>query len=222
MTQRILIALTSHAVKGATQEPTGAYLPEIAHPYQVFTQAGFEVDFVSVKGGVVPLDGVKDADAESLAFLEANRTALNTTAASASINPKQYAAIFYAGGHGAMWDFPSDPGFLAAARAIYEQGGVVSAVCHGPAALVNLTLSNGRTLVADKQVSAFTDEEERAVKLDQVVPFLLASKLTERGAKHVAAPNWQAQVVVSERLVTGQNPASARGVAEAVTALLKQ
>jgi putative intracellular protease/amidase len=106
------------------------------------------------------------------------------------------------------------------AAAIYERGGVVAAVCHGPAALVNLNLSNGRYLVDGKQVSAFTNEEERAVKLDTVVPFLLADALEQRGAQHQPAPLWQAQVVVSERLVTGQNPASAAGVAKSVVELL--
>lgn len=106
-------------------------------------------------------------------------------------------------------------------REMYEQGSVAAAVCHGPAALVNVKLSNGSYLLAGKQVSAFTDDEERAAKLDSVVPFLLASKLTERGAQHVAAANWQAKVTTSERLVTGQNPASARGVAEAMVSLLK-
>jgi putative intracellular protease/amidase len=103
---------------------------------------------------------------------------------------------------------------------VYERGGVVAAVCHGPAALVNVRLSNGEYLVAGKEVSAFTDEEEVAVKLERVVPFALEKTLRARGARFVEAPNFQKMVAVSERLVTGQNPASAMGVAEAVVKVL--
>lgn len=222
MTSRILIATTSHTRKGSTGEPTGAYLPELAHPYQVFTKAGFSVEIASVAGGAIPLDGVADADATSQAFLrEHGATLLTHSLAAAEVDPARYDAIYFAGGHGAMWDLPDDPAFARVAAAIYERGGSVAAVCHGPAALVNLKLSSGAYLVAGKEVSAFTNEEERAVKLEAVVPFLLADKLIERGARHLPAPNWQAQVVVSERLVTGQNPASAAGVAEKVVEVLR-
>jgi len=222
--QRILIALTSHDKKGTTSgEPTGAYLPEISHPYAVFEKAGYAVDLVSTRGGRVPLDGVDRSDAVSAAFLDNPRVAdqLRESAASSTVDPARYAAIFFAGGHGAMWDFPDAQAFGNAARAIYETGGVVGAVCHGPAGLVNVRLSNGRYLLTDKTVSAFTNDEERAVKLDQTVPFLLESKLVERGARFEGAPNWQRKVVVSERLVTGQNPASAAGVAEAMVQVLE-
>ncbi len=222
MTPRILIATTSHTRKGSTGEPTGAYLPEIAHPYGVFTKAGFAVEIASVAGGVIPLDGVKDADATSQTFLRAHGTTLLAhSIAAADVVSGRYDAIYFAGGHGAMWDLPEDPSFARVAAEIYERGGAVAAVCHGPAALVNLKLSSGAYLVAGKEVSAFTNEEERAVKLEAVVPFLLADKLVERGAVHRPAPNWQAQVVVSERLVTGQNPASAAKVAERVVEVLR-
>lgn len=222
MTPRILIATTSHARKGSTGEPTGAYLPEIAHPYEVFTKAGFAVEISSVAGGAIPLDGVKDADATSQTFLRAHGTTLLAhSIAAADVVPARYDAIYFAGGHGAMWDLPEDPSFARVAAEIYERGGAVAAVCHGPAALVNLKLSSGAYLVAGKEVSAFTNEEERAVKLEAVVPFLLADKLVERGAVHRPAPNWQAQVVVSERLVTGQNPASAAKVAQSVVDVLR-
>ncbi len=221
MKQRILIATTSHATKGSTGQPTGAYLPEIAHPYEVLAGAGFELELASVKGGEIPLDGVADADAASLAFLEQHRAELAASLPSDRVDAGRYAAIFYAGGHGAMWDLPDDAAFARVAREIYERGGVVAAVCHGPAALVNIRLSDGQYLVAGKAVSAFTNDEERAVKLDTVVPFLLADKLEERGAKHEPAPMWQEKVVVSERLVTGQNPQSAAGVARAMVQLLR-
>lgn len=171
----------------------------------------------------MPLDGVDRNDAVSAAFLDDADIAhqLSESAASNSIDPSRYSAIFFAGGHGAMWDFPDARGFSDAASAIYEAGGVVGAVCHGPAGLVNVRLSNGRYLLAGKTVSAFTNDEERAVKLDTIVPFLLESRLVERSARFEGAPNWQKKVVVSERLVTGQNPASASGVAEAMLGLLE-
>jgi putative intracellular protease/amidase len=219
---KILMAVTSHAEKGKTGEKTGAYLAEVSHPYDVFRRAGFEVDFVSPRGGEVPLDGVDRTDPLNAQFLDdANAMrSLHGSMRPEAVVPERYAAIFYAGGHGTMWDFPDDLELARKGASIYERGGVVAAVCHGPAALVNLKLSNGEYLVRDKDVAAFTDDEERAVGLEGVVPFLLASTLVARGARHKPAANWQKQVVVSDRLVTGQNPASAKGVAEAVVALV--
>ncbi|HSC86463.1 MAG TPA: type 1 glutamine amidotransferase domain-containing protein [Polyangiaceae bacterium] len=222
MTHRVLLAMTSHDQKGSSGKPTGAYLPEVAHPYEVFARAGYEIEFVSVRGGQVPLDGVEGADASSLAFLEAHRAELAQTPRGDAVDASRFDVIYFAGGHGAMWDFPDDRALSQVARDIYERGGIVSAVCHGPAALVNLQLSNGQYLVAGKKVSAFTNEEERAVQLDGVVPFLLADRLSARGALHQPAPLWQKQVVVDERLVTGQNPASAAAVAEAVVGVLQK
>jgi len=222
MTKHILIATTSHATKGNTGAPTGAYLPEIAHPYEVFRRAGFTVELSSVKGGTIPLDGVDDADATSRTFLAEHQGDLSRSQAAENVDPSRYDAIFFAGGHGAMWDLPDNAAFQRVSATIYERGGVVAAVCHGPAALVNVKLANGRYLVDGKSVSAFTNEEERAVKLDQVVPFLLADALEKHGAHHEPAAIWQAQVVVSERLVTGQNPASSTGVAEAVIHVLAE
>jgi putative intracellular protease/amidase len=220
---KILIALTSHATLGNTGKPTGAYLSEIAHPWVAFTEAGFEVDFVSVRGGEVPLDGVERPDAASARLLDdaATMARIHESLAPSAVDPAKYAAIFYAGGHGTMWDFPGEATLAKAAAAIYERGGVVAAVCHGPAALTELRVSDGTDLVRGKEVAAFTNDEERAAGLTDVVPFLLASRLTERGATHRPAPNWAPNVVVSERLVTGQNPASARGVGDAVVKLLR-
>ena len=218
--KRILIATTSHTQLGDTGKPTGAYLAEVAHPHAAFVRAGHGVEFASVRGGQIPLDGVADADAGSRAFLEAHGAELASSQAAASVDPARYDAIFFAGGHGTMWDLPEDAAFQRVAAAIYQRGGVVAAVCHGPAALVNLRLADGRYLVDGKRVSAVTNEEERAVQLEGVVLFLLADALVARGAPHVPAPSWKSHVVVSERLVTGQNPASATGVAEAVVKVL--
>lgn len=221
MQHRILIAMTSHDRKGDTGKPTGAYLSEIAHPYAELTAAGFAVDFASVRGGRVPLDGVDAKDEVSARFLASDAGArLHDTMPSSAVDPARYDAILFAGGLGAMWDLPGDPGFAAAARAIYERGGVVAAVCHGPAALVDLKLSNGTYLVAGKDVNGFTNAEERAVGNEHIVPFLLEDRLKARGARFHATELWQPYVVVSERLVTGQNPASSAPVARRVVELL--
>ncbi len=221
--KKILFALTSHNRKGDTGQPTGFYVPEAAHPWAILRDAGYEIDFVSPKGGKPPMDGVDAADPISRAFLASPDIArkLQNTATPAAVRAEDYAAIFYVGGHGTMWDFPDDQSLAKLGATIYEAGGVVGAVCHGPAGLVNLKLSDGRHLVDGKRVAAFTDDEERAAQLDAVVPFLLATKLRERGAIHVAKPNWQANVVADGRLVTGQNPASAEGVGQEMAKLLK-
>jgi putative intracellular protease/amidase len=120
-----------------------------------------------------------------------------------------------------MWDFADNTELARIGGAIYDGGGVVGAVCHGPAGLVNIKLADGSYLVAGKNVAAFTNEEETAVELEKIVPFLLQDKLIARGAKHQAAPKFEAKVVVDGRLVTGQNPASATGVGEQMVKLLK-
>jgi putative intracellular protease/amidase len=224
MKKHVLIIATSHSQKGSTGQATGAYIPEISHPYDAFVEAGFTVEFASVKGGAVPLDGVDRKDASVSKFMDnaALMQQLNASKTPSDVVDGTYDAVFYAGGHGTMWDFPDEPKLAQLAARTYERGGVVGAVCHGPAGLVNVKLSNGAYLVAGKDAAAFTDEEERAVGLESVVPFLLESKLRERGATMHPGPMWQKQVVTSERLVTGQNPASARGVADAMVELLRK
>lgn len=129
--------------------------------------------------------------------------------------------MLFVGGHGTMWDFPDNTTLASIAARVYENGGVVSAVCHGPAGLVNVKLADGTLLVAGKTVAGFSDDEERAVGLADEVPFLLASKLVERGAKHTQADNFQRHVEVDGRLITGQNPASATPLAEQVAKQIK-
>jgi putative intracellular protease/amidase len=169
------------------------------------------------------MDGVDRKDPINTAFLDDAALVARTRATMAipAADPARYDAIFFAGGHGTMWDFPEDPGVQELIRVVYERGGVVAAVCHGPAALVHARLSSGAWLVAGKEVSSFTDEEEASVKLDKVVPFALESKLRARGARFVERPNFEPRVAVSERLVTGQNPASATGVAQEVVRLVE-
>ncbi|MBE1591119.1 type 1 glutamine amidotransferase domain-containing protein [Nonomuraea angiospora] len=219
MNQRILIALTSHDDLGGV-EPTGYYVPEAAHPWEIFRKAGYEVDVASVRGGRPPQDGFDAGDQTQVAFLAAIEEA--GTGRLADVDASRYDAVLYAGGHGTMWDFPDDPDVIRVGREVYERGGVVAAVCHGPSALVNLTLSDGSYLVAGKRVAAFTNEEERLRGVADVVPFLLADKLVERGAEHEPGATWQAQVVVDGRLATGQNPASAAPLAERVLDVLAE
>ncbi|GAA5004588.1 type 1 glutamine amidotransferase domain-containing protein [Acinetobacter puyangensis] len=226
MSQRILFVLTSHDRKSVANAPEGVpsgfYLSEVTHPHKVLTEAGFSIDFVSPKGGKTHVDGLNLNDPVNAEFWNdpTLRAATENTLAPSQIDPDVYDAIFYAGGHATMWDFPDNAELASIAARIYERGGVVSAVCHGAAGLMNIKLSDGRYLVTGKKVSAFTHDEERAVGLYDIVPFLLADVLEERGAKHLPAANFEAQVVVSDRLVTGQNPASAKGVAEAILSLL--
>ncbi|WP_069707189.1 type 1 glutamine amidotransferase domain-containing protein [Burkholderia seminalis] len=218
----VLFVLTSHATKGSTGEPTGFYLGEVTHPLAELDAAGIPVEFASILGGEPPVDGLDLTDKVNARYWNdsAFRDALRHTQRLGDVDASKYAAVYFAGGHGAMWDFPGNPDVQKVTRAVYEAGGVVGAVCHGPAALVDVTLGDGTYLVAGKNLSAFTDEEERAVQLDRVVPFLLASTLTQRGAHHHPVPNWTAKVVVDGRLVTGQNPQSASGVGAAIRYLL--
>lgn len=220
---RVAIVLTNHGQLGDTGKPTGFFLSEATHPHEVFRAAGFEIEFLSPKGGVAPMDGVDRSDPINAAFLDdASLVALTrSTIAIGAVDPARYDAVFFSGGHGTMWDFPSDHGVQSLIRSVYERGGVVAAVCHGPAALVEARLSDGSYLVAGKEISAFTDEEEIAVKLENVVPFALESRLRSCGARFVEAPNFEKKVAVSERVVTGQNPASASGVAESVVMLVR-
>ncbi|GGK55932.1 dihydroxyacetone kinase [Planomonospora parontospora subsp. parontospora] len=218
--KRILTVLTSHDRLGDTGRTTGFYVSEAAQPWEVFRKAGFEVELASIAGGEPPQDGHDPADPVQREFTEAFGEELRKTPRLADVDPAGYDAVFFAGGHGTMWDFPGDEDVARVARAVYERGGVVAAVCHGPSALVDVTLSDGSHLVSGRRVAAFTNAEEAAVGLTGVVPFLLADALTERGALHSAAPDFTGHAVRDGRLVTGQNPASAVRVAEEVVAAL--
>ena len=224
MEKKILFVVTSHDKKGDTGQPTGYYLAEVSHPWEVLTKAGYTIDFVSPKGGKAPVDGFNLNDATNKKFWENDiyRSKIENTMKPAEVKTEQYAAILYAGGHGTMWDFADNAELAIIAQKIYENNGVVSAVCHGPAGLVNIKLSNGKYLVEGKKINAFTNEEEIAVGLDKVVPFMLESKLIERGAIFEKSGLWQSHVVSDQRVVTGQNPASAKAVGEATLLALKK
>ena len=224
MEKKILFVLTSHDKKGDTGKKTGYYLSEVTHPWNILHGAGYEIDFVSPKGGKAPVDGFTMDDPVNKKFWDNRyyRNKVENTMTPSEVDPSAYVAIHYAGGHGTMWDFADNKELAAIAAKIYENNGVVSAVCHGPAGLVNIKLSNGKYLVDGKQINAFTNEEEVEVGLEDVVPFLLESKLIERGAIFEKSGLWQAHVAVDHRVVTGQNPQSAEGVGKAVLKLLKK
>ncbi|WP_087013669.1 type 1 glutamine amidotransferase domain-containing protein [Leucobacter sp. 7(1)] len=218
---RILLALTSQNDLAGIRH-TGFHLTEAAHPWQVFREAGYTVDLASVQGGPPPEDGRDETDPAQQDFLRDPGVArqLANTPAIAKLDGADYDAVLFVGGHGTMWDFPNSAEVATLGRAVIEHGGVVAAVCHGPAALINITLSDGRPLLKGARVASFTNAEEVAVGLSEAVPFLLADELERRGATHVPAANFTEQVIVDGRLITGQNPQSARALARAVVATL--
>lgn len=220
----VLLVLTNHADMGDTGEPTGFFLAEAAHPWHVFNDAGWIVVLASPLGGDAPIDprSLAEPDEEGQHFLDKfakegpDGFVVPGTARLTSMKASAFEAIFFAGGHGTMWDFPDGPGVRETAEGVYRSGGVVAAVCHGPAALVNLRARGGDPLVSGRRVTGFTNAEEDAVELTDAMPFLLETRLRELGAEFVGAGNFEENIVVDGRLVTGQNPASARGSAEAV------
>lgn len=224
MKKKILFVVTSHDKKGDTGAATGFYLSEVSHPWDVLTQAGYEIDFVSPKGGKAPVDGFDLTDPINKKFWDNTEYhhKVNNTMKPSEVNPNDYVAIHFAGGHGAMWDLADNTEIAAIATKIYENNGVISAVCHGPAGLVNIKLNNGKYLVDGKKVNAFTNEEETAVKLEKVVPFPLETQLIARGAKFEKSGLWQQHVAIDDRLITGQNPQSAHAVGEAVAKELQR
>ncbi|PVD53685.1 type 1 glutamine amidotransferase domain-containing protein [Terrimonas sp.] len=224
MKPKILFVVTSHDAKGSTGEKTGYYLGEVSHPWEVLTAAGYEIDFVSPQGGNPPVDGFDLTDSTNKKFWEDQyyHHKISHSMKPSEVIAGDYKAVFFAGGHGVMWDLPDDLTIAALAAKIYENNGVVAAVCHGPAGLVNIKLSNGKFLVDGKKVNGFTNEEEEMVKLTGVVPFLLENKLKERGGIYEKSAPWQLHVTIDNRLITGQNPQSAKAVGKAIRDSLHQ
>ena len=182
---KVLIVLNSHDRLGNTGKKTGFYLDKAAHPRAVFTQAGHTVDFVSSTGATALIDpkSLKLDDPTNCQFVENSTVmvAVNDTLAPQAVNPTEYRAILFAGRHGAMWDFPNQLGLAQLTAAIYEQGGVVAAVCNGPDALVNVRLANGAYLLAGKAVAASTNQRLRRKRTEYEQPLFLAL-LTPHGA----------------------------------------
>lgn len=212
----VLFVLTSYS--DVEHNISGYYFSELAHPLHVLEQAGIPTRLASIQGGLPPVYGL-DLDDEVVARYwndDDFQQRIAHTLKLSDTHSEDYSAVLFVGGHGTMWDFPNSPDVQRIIRELYEADKPVAAVCHGPAALVNATLSDGRYLVEGTRVAAFTDAEERAVKLADVVPFLLETTLKSRGAQHQAVAEWQPLTLVDGNLITGQNPQSATGVGEAL------
>lgn len=216
----ILMLVTSHDRIDA-DHPTGLWFEEFAVPFVKFRAAGYAVDVVSPRGGDTPIDARSLEHYAATPGNEAARAALrNTQRLDDSVSAHHYVAVFFPGGHGTMFDLPDNPRVQRLVREFAEAGKVIASVCHGPACLVGVMLRDGTAFVKGRRVTAFTDNEERAVQLDQAMPFLLESRLREQGAQFVPAEDWADNVVVDGKLVTGQNPQSSGSAADAVLKLL--
>ena len=224
---KILMVLTSHEQLGNTGKKTGFWLEEFAAPYYLLTDAGAAITLASPKGGQPPLDPKSDLPENQTEFTKhfradtAAQTALANTKKLTDVSAHDFDAVFYPGGHGPMWDMPDNPTSIALLEAFVKADKPVGAVCHAPVALVNVRGKNGNYPVQDKRVTGFTNSEEEAVGLTNVVPFLLEDRLKERGGIYSQATNWAPYVQVDGKLVTGQNPASSRPGAEALLQLLQ-
>lgn len=221
-----ILAVVTSADKMGEDKDTGYEHTELARAYWVFIANGFEVDIASPKGGKPPvvIDGDEDMGAYDYAFLndKAIQQKVANSIALADVNPNDYEAVYFVGGKGTMFDFPNNPHVQNIAKTLYQNNKVVSAVCHGPAALVNVELDNGEMLLANKKVSAFTNDEELFLIPDakEVFPFLLEDKLVEQGGQFQAGAAYLEKVTQDGKLITGQNPWSVWTLAEKVVAEL--
>ncbi|MFT2015105.1 type 1 glutamine amidotransferase domain-containing protein [Streptomyces sp. 796.1] len=220
----ILFVLTSHGELGSSGKPTGFHLGETVEPWRILRDAGHAVEFASIRGGWPPMIGHDPADATHAAFLvdPGGGGLVHTAPRPDEVDPTVYRGVYFVGGHGTMWDFTGHPALHRIIRTVYGNGGVLAALCHGPAALVGARLDGGRLLLDGQAVTSFSHEGEIARGLESVVPFSLQEALEEDGATYSCAPDRQPHVVVSGRLVTGQNPQSAAALAQHVVELLAE
>lgn len=222
---KILIVLTSHDKLGNTGKKTGFWLEEFAAPYYTFLDAGAEITVASPKGGQPPLDPKSDepdSQTEMTERFRADKAAqqvLANTKVLTEVSETDYDAIFYPGGHGPLWDLTSDKASIKLIEQFYTNGKPVGAVCHAPAVLLQVQI-DGEPLVKGKRVSGFTNSEEAAVQLTDVVPFLVEDELKRLGGLYEKVDDWQVLAAVDGHLVTGQNPASSSAVAGEVLKLL--
>lgn len=220
---KILILVTNHATLGDTQEPNGTYSPELTHVVDVLNEASIDYDIASIKGGKAPLYGTDlDDDAVNSKVLndEVFQTSINNTIPVSQINAADYAAVFYPGGFGLLSDLATDKKAAGISASVYENNGLIAAVCHGPAGLLPITLSNGEALLANKSVTGFTREEEIDFGTIKNIPYLLEESLTRSAKQYSKMQPWQEYVVTDGKLITGQNPASAHAVGAALVAQL--
>lgn len=219
---KILMVLTSHDQLGNTGKKTGLWLEEFAAPWYVFKEAGAEVTLASPKGGQPPLDPKSDAeDAQTDATRrfqgdEQAKAALANSLPLGEIDPYNFDAVFYPGGHGPLWDLAEDKDSITVLEAFYAANKPVAAVCHAPGVFKNVKAADGHPVVKGKRVTGFTNSEEAAVGLTDVVPFLVEDMLKEKGGEYSKGADWGSYVVEDGHLITGQNPASSEATAEAL------
>ncbi|MGN6457338.1 MAG: type 1 glutamine amidotransferase domain-containing protein [Achromobacter mucicolens] len=223
----ILIVLTSHDTLGNTGRKTGFWLEEFAAPYYAFLDAGAKLTLASPLGGQPPLDPKSDdpdAQTDDTRRFKQDSDAqrvLASTRRLSEVQASDYDAVFYPGGHGPLWDLAEDNNSVALIETMLAAGKPVSAVCHAPGVLRHAKTADGKPLVQGRQVTGFSNAEEAAVQLTDVVPFLVEDELKKLGGLYSSGPDWQPHVVSDGLLITGQNPGSSVGVAKALLERLK-
>ena len=224
--KKMLVVLTNTAKYPTLKRATGLWLGEAVHFAEKVEKAGYDVDYVSPSGGYVPIDPHSLQMAPDLDWKWYDdkdfMTRLGATLSPGLVKADDYSVIYYTGGHGVMYDFANDQPLQELARKIYENKGVVAAVCHGVVGLLNIKLSDNSLLLKDRQVTGFSNIEEQLVELDKVVPFLTENELVARGGIYSKHDDpWKPYVVSDDRLITGQNPDSTATLAEKVLARLE-
>jgi putative intracellular protease/amidase len=223
---KILMVLTSHDQLGNTGNKTGFWLEEFTSPYYVFKDANADITLASPKGGQPPLDPNSDNDdaqTETTERFKSDKEAqqhLANTEVLSSVNPDDFDAVFYPGGHGPLWDLAEDTDSKAIIEKLHQANKPVGAVCHAPAVFKNTQDADGQALVKGKKVTSFSNSEETAVELTEVVPFLVEDMLKEHGGTYAKGNDWESFVQIDGNLITGQNPASSAETAKAVLAQL--
>ena len=224
---KVLMVLTSHDELGDTGEKTGFWLEEFAAPYYVLKDAGAEVVLASPKGGQPPLDpksDTEDAQTEDTKRFKEDAAAqadLASTKKLADVDISQFDGVFYPGGHGPLWDLAKDPHSIRLIETYAAEDRPVAAVCHAPGVLKNVKGRDGQPLVKGKTVTGFTNTEEEAVQLTDIVPFLVEDMLKENGGNYEKGDDWAEYVVTDGTLITGQNPASSKKAAEKLVEMLR-
>ena len=225
---KILMVLTSHDQMGDTGHKTGFWLEEFTAPFYVFKDAGADITLASPKGGQPPVDPnseAEDALTESTRRFSEDthaREMLASTRKLADVDMNQYDAIFYPGGHGPLWDLAEDDKSIALIKTAYEQDKVIGAVCHAPAVFKNVFVKPDQNIVGGREVTGFSNTEEEAVQLTNIVPFLLEDMLKQNNGRYSRGDDWAPHIVVDGKLITGQNPASSEGAAKAVLQALQE
>ncbi len=223
----ILMVLTSHDKLGDTGKKTGFWLEEFAAPYYVLLDAGAKITVASPKGGQPPLDpksDAPDAQTDDTRRFKADTAAQNALAATvklAGIDINAFDAVFYPGGHGPLWDLAEDPASIHLIEVFAQSDRPIAAVCHAPAIFRHTKAADGKPLVSGRKVAGFTNTEEAASGLTDVVPFLVEDMLRENGGIYTKAADWAVHVVLDGKLVTGQNPASSKDAATAMLQMLR-